>query len=857
MTINRINTAAVQPGDMRDLIADMPFWKNVPAREVIELVVNETRRIDYTDGQTITRQEEPCDQVYYIHSGQVRIERWRLGAVTPDNPTGGQVQVLERMVGPGYLVGRFALTYNMPYTSTATALGDVAALAFPTSAFERLIYRYPALRAELSPQTVINRLRTMPLFARVGLVSLSYLAEEITKKSVGKGTAVYTQNQDADRLYLIDRGQVELVHPRRAEERCKLGTGNAFGFPGSIGGGNPNSPNEYGHWAKATATTTLYSLPWPSIQRLARRYPHVANPAIQSKCLETINQIAIFTPLSDPQKRNLAGYCTFQHIPQHHLIMQQGDIGDSMWVLLEGSRAVLSALDANGPLPPVPVDGMVYFGETALIATRSIHSTIESEPGSLWLRFHWRDFRSYMDDENDQTIPSRLNIHLPGDLTAAGTKEEQNWLGAGEQMITITRRHWLSLLQKIRLSLIGLALTLASIFTLSLINQSIWWGLLFIGLPSVLALAWGVLDHMNDYFIVTNQRIIQQEKVILTSEMRREALLEQVQNVDVTTTFWGRFFGYGVLSIATAGASGAIKFDYVPEPTGIKVSIFRLVTERKARYRAESRLEIQNALEKRLGLMVDLPSRVLPDSPKRMSSDDPSLSWWRRFQAYLLADNQSQWSSTERIVWHKHWFVLARQVVPISLFALGIVLLMAGGFLFDFYEQVDQLITQTILSFELLLGLIVLILLAAIAWIVADWWNDTYELTRDSIIDIEKLPLFLSEKRKEARLSEIQDIRLDISSPLEMILNYGNIEVQTAATQGAFTFDHVPNPRAVREEINRRVIEWKRNDELRKARAQMQDLPDWFEMYRRLEAGREPTRIVPDHDAPTTIPSGK
>ncbi len=168
-----------------------------------------------------------------------------------------------------------------------------------------------------------------------------------------------------------------------------------------------------------------------------------------------------------------------------------------------------------------------------------------------------------------------------------------------------------------------------------------------------------------------------------------------------------------------------------------------------------------------------------------------------------------------------------------------------------------MLITQTILSFELLLGLIVLILLAAIAWIVADWWNDTYELTRDSIIDIEKLPLFLSEKRKEARLSEIQDIRLDISSPLEMLLNYGNIEVQTAATQGSFTFNHVPNPRAVREEINRRVIEWKRNDELRKARAQMQDLPDWFEMYRRLEAGREPTRIVLDNDAPATIPPDK
>jgi len=846
--INRVNPATTQTNGVRDIIADMPFWKNVPANEVIDLVLSETRRKDFSAGDTIAVQDGPCETVYYIASGQVQIERWRVGA----NPTGALAQVLQRTVGPGYLVGRFALTYNLPYTSTAKAVGDVVALTFPTSAFERLLYRYPNLRAELSPQAIINRLRTIPLFARVGLISLSYLAEEITKKTITKGSPIYTQNQNAGLLYLIDRGQVELVNPRQAAERRKLGTGNAFGFPGSVGGGNPNAPNEYGHWATATADTTLFSLPWESIRRLAERYPHIANPAIQNKCLETIKKIAVFDPLKE-KRESLAGYCTFQHIPQHHLIMQQGDIGDSMWVLMEGSRAVLSALDANGPLPPVPVDGLVYFGETALIATRSVHSTIESEPGSLWLRFHWRDFHTYVNDEKDAAIPTKLNIRLPDEHSVGGGKTEYEWLGTGEQVISLTRRHWLSLLQKLQLGLIGLAFTLIAIVTLSLVGQPIIWGILLLGLPSLLALAWGVLDHMNDYFIVTNQRIIQQEKVILTSEMRREALLEQVQNVGLRTSFWGTFFGYGHISVLTAGSTGSINFDFVPGPEGIKRSIFRLMTERKARYRAESRLEIQNALEKRLGLVVDLPSRVLPDMPKRMSSDDPTLSWWKRFRAYLTTDNQLHWSNIERIVWHKHWFVLARQVVPLGILTLGILIVMIAGFFFDFSQQADLWIIQTILSFEIILGLIALALLASIAWITADWWNDTYELTRESIIDIEKLPLFLAEERKEARLSEIQDIRLDISSPLEMILNYGNIVVQTAATQGSFTFDHVPNPRAVREEINRRVIEWKRNDELRKARAQTQELPDWFEMYRRLEAGREPTRIVPDHDAPQDV----
>ncbi len=846
------NTAgnAVPPPD---IFAAMPFWKGVPPNEVYDLVAHETESIYFQQGDVITKQETECERVYFIHSGQVRLERWRPGAVTQNNPRGLPVQVIERTVDKGYLIGRFALSYNLPNTSTATALDPVAAVSFPTAAFERLIYRYPFLRGNLIPQSLINRLRTMPLFARVGLVSLSYLAEEATvHPALDAGSPIYEAQKSPDALYLIKQGQVALSQPGQSDAAIWLGTGNTFGFPGSIGG--TGGSTEYGHEANTTTRTELYSLPWPSIRRLATRYPHVENPNIQNVCLKAVNNISVFKDLDPALKPRLAGYCSFQHIPQHHLIMQQGDIGDSMWVLLEGSRAVLSALDGSGsPLPPVPVDGLVYFGESALVATRSVSSTIESEPGSLWLRFHWRDFASFVSNEKDPSIRDKLRVRLPDELAIVGSEEEYSWLSTGEQLVSLTRRHWLSLLQKMRWSLIGSVVTLAGAIGLQLSGLSPWWAIWLLGLPSLLALIWGVLDHLNDFFIVTNQRVIQQEKVILTSEYRREALLEQVQNVGVRTSFWGKSFGYGIVSVSTAGSSGSIDFDFVPEPAGLQASIFRLTAERKARYRAESRLEIQTALEKRLGLVVDLPSRVLSGGPRRMSTDDKSLPWHQRLSRYLFADHQVYWNTTERIVWHKHWFVLARQVVPLAIVALGLLLLMIGSFAFDFYQQVDQVVSQTIVGLEFILAFIFLILLAVIAWVIADWWNDTYELTSDSIIDIEKLPLFLSEERKEARLSEIQDIRLNISSPLEMILNYGDITVQTAASQGSFTFDHVPNPRAVKEEINRRLIEWRRNDERRKARAQMQDLPDWFEMYRRLEAGREPTRVVLDNDTPNEV----
>src|SRR5690606_7813777 len=127
---------------------------------------------------------------------------------------------------------------------------------------------------------------------------------------------------------------------------------------------------------------------------------------------------------------------------------------------------------------------------------------------------------------------------------------------------------------------------------------------------------------------------------------------------------------------------------------------------------------------------------------------------------------------------------------------------------------------------------------------VVNWWNDTYEVTRDRVIHIEKLPFLLRETRREADLSQIQDVSYRIGSPLEMLLNYGNVIIQTAASEVAFTFLQVPDPRGVKEEINRRVVEWRRHNELQKARDQAREFPDWFELYNRLEAGQEPSRLL-------------
>lgn len=829
---------------VRELIQQIPFLAHLSTTEVVDVLVSSTKFYHFKAEEILTEQDKAAEHIYYLVGGKVRMVR------TYQDANKKSISIVDRSVGAGTLLGRFALVYNLPYTSHAQAETDGLALRFRTSALERLLFRFPEIRAQIVPQPIINRLRTMPLFKNMGLVTLSYLAEEVTPNILKAGQEIYTQNDGAEWLYLIHKGQVELYHPRQPNQKIWLGTGSSFGFPGSIG---PSSASEthYGHWAIATMPTLIYKLPWASVRRVAQRFPQLVDGSIQFLPYETIKRVSVFEEFNDTQKRRLAGFCSFQHIPQHHLILQQGDIGDSMWILLEGGKAVLSALDKdNRALPRTPVTGIVYFHETALRAARDVRSTVETEPGSQWLRLHWQDFQRFLEGEPKDLI-SKLRIQLPEDEIAEGKEVHQHydWLGQGEVVVSHTHRHWVALLEKLRLSaflLLGslLLIGLATFLPPFLFSWIVGLAMLFF-IPT---LAWGILDHLNDFFIVTNQRIIQQEKVILTTEYRREALLEQIERVDVQTSFWGNMLGYGSLKIFTAGTTGFIEFTMVPDPDKLKTEIFRERSLRHMRYRAESKLEIQNALEQRLGITLDLPSRVRATDVKPQAPvvkvEKPSP--WRLF--WRAGFRRQPPPGANRIVWRQHWLILLRKIASPSILLILLLMLMISA-LFAVNVAWIENVQDVILRFELFLVIPVLLLLFWVVYEAIDWWNDTYEITQDRIIDVEKLPFFLKEIRREAPLAQIQDVTYRISSPIEMLFNYGNLVIQTAASQGALTFDNVPNPRGVKEEINRRVVEWRREDELRKTRDQARDLPDWFYLYNRLEAGLEPARLASEEES--------
>jgi len=77
-----------------------------------------------------------------------------------------------------------------------------------------------------------------------------------------------------------------------------------------------------------------------------------------------------------------------------------------------------------------------------------------------------------------------------------------------------------------------------------------------------------------------------------------------------------------------------------------------------------------------------------------------------------------------------------------------------------------------------------------------NWYFNVFFITTDSIIDVDFFNL-IDKRVSQADLEMIQDISYSTNGVLGTLLNYGNVQIQTAAEITEFRFESVPNPEKV------------------------------------------------------------
>ncbi len=150
-------------------------------------------------------------------------------------------------------------------------------------------------------------------------------------------------------------------------------------------------------------------------------------------------------------------------------------------------------------------------------------------------------------------------------------------LGDEEQILFVTRRHWLVLAGEI-LSETVLTIALAVLISILLAiyrpgGQVAPWvaiGYVLLLLP-IISLGRDVAIWANHKFVVTNRRILHLEGVL--DKDITDSSLEKVNDVKLEQSVWGRMMDFGNVEILTASELGVNKFTQIAHPIRFKTAM--------------------------------------------------------------------------------------------------------------------------------------------------------------------------------------------------------------------------------------------------------------------------------------------
>jgi CRP-like cAMP-binding protein len=512
-----------------------------------------------------------------------------------------------------------------------------------------------------------------------------------------------------------------------------------------------------------------------------------------------LNKVHLFNGLNEEQLSGIAQSLTEREIPRGSIIFKRGDKPDGFYMVFKGKVAVTRPTDKGDEVLAWLVSGD-YFGEEALFENRNRSATITSVDHCILLFLSRSEFEKLL--KQYETLKPNFKVAIKSRKLARSKRFK--WLGKNEVIYFIARRH------KYRLYLALVAPVLTLFIPLFLFT---WGALSGATTPHALGalilvgtISWGIwriIDWGNDYYIVTNQRVIWLEKVIGLYDSRQEAPLSTILSVGIETDMIGRVLDYGNVIVRTF--VGKLEFDYVDHPAQA-ADMIREFWERTKVFTTQTQKEVMNkTIRQKLGLPVERPPEV--ELAPLVPVDEEKIAktpYWILALSNLFKLRQEEGGT---IIYRKHWIVLIRNTwLPILLY-LGTIALLTMRMQY-LYESPDQAFLEPNAAgtlrpdtTSLLIPLLMLPILFMLWYRYTDWKNDIFMVTTDEILDIDRKP-FGTEERRAAQIENILSTSYNREGIIAYVFNYGTVKISVGGT--LLAFEDVIDPANVQADINRR-----------------------------------------------------
>jgi len=547
--------------------------------------------------------------------------------------------------------------------------------------------------------------------------------------------------------------------------------------------------------------------------------------------VKQLKQVSLFAELKRDDLKAVAKLVKRAHYLARSEICRQGQLGLTAYIVESGELHLLY-VDPQGIEQEVgrlgPGD---YFGETSLLLGEPRDATVEVVQDATLLYLNKDEFDQLLNER-----PSVLKaLQMRPDVARKRRAKRFKWQDPDEVVIVNQHRHNAILIRSLAfpcLVLLAVLVGCTNWYLQSGATLALTLGIL-LGLIPLLFTIYLIMDHRDDIYIVTNKRVVRREQIPLGRESRVEAPLRTVQDIQESQEgLLAQLFNFGDLIIETAGERAHVAFREIRDPAGTRNAIFEQIRRVQAGAKAEERAAIRDSMQYYFGIQPPEEQAAAPVSPPKKQRFKLTIPAWLlvpfRTVGYFLPSLRQERGDT--ITWRKHWVALPRTIALPTLL-IAVVTIVAVYLL----SRDLTIWAPTLIGY----GAAMIFLFPWWLWRFDDWQNDIYQVTATRIIDVERLPFYLREERREASLNVIQNISLEIPGFLGKLLNYGSVTIETAGA-GAFTFECVKDPRGVQAEIFRRVEAFQSQQRQAAAERHRNELLDWFAVYDQIRHSTSP-----------------
>jgi uncharacterized membrane protein YdbT with pleckstrin-like domain len=429
--------------------------------------------------------------------------------------------------------------------------------------------------------------------------------------------------------------------------------------------------------------------------------------------------------------------------------------------------------------------------------------------------------------------PLKDNLKAAVDVYRQIHSRRFEWLAEDEIVHLILRKHPAYLLVSLVLPvLLGwfavVIYVVGSFVEISSVSLVIEWVGILAMIVALLWVVWSYIDWRNDYYIVSDRRVVWLEHVIGLYDSRQEAPLTAIKSEEVQSTLLGRYLGYGDVLVHTL--MGRITFRNVGQPEQVKAVII-----------AQQELAIERQYDADLQAMDELINERMEPAPKEEKDEVESVSGEPLSPSLAMAVEhplpgwetivnffKTRVEEDGTITYRKHIYILFRKVFLPSLLILLVFAVNA------------YLISEDISGPLILLLGSAFFIAFGLWWLYQfiDWRNDIYRITFDKIIDSERKPLG-SEVTKSAYLDNILSLDYERLGLLGILLNFGNVIINVG-TENKFIFWRIHNPARAQQDIFNRMYANRRAKEEAAVAKDREHMADYLAVYdRRLREARE------------------